>query len=98
MQTSNYKTRYLQSLEERYGDQRERPYVAHLFEVARQIQEPFARIMERHTGDPSGVEHKHKAREQWAFVLPDASEPGRWRIQYSVPIGRLLRIPLSAGR
>lgn len=82
MHTSNYKTRHLCSLEERYGDQRGRPYVEHLFEVAAKTNEPFSRIMERHGGDPTGFEHKLMNRDQWAFVLPDASEPGRYRVQY----------------
>lgn len=38
-------------------------------------------IMERHNGDPSGIEFNHKRGDRWAFVLPDASDPGRYRYQ-----------------
>lgn len=39
-------------------------------------------IMRKFNGDPSGVEFKADNREAWAFILPDASEPGRMRVQY----------------
>lgn len=39
-------------------------------------------IMRKFNGDPSGVEFKADNRDAWAFVLPDASEPGRMRVQY----------------
>jgi len=39
-------------------------------------------VMRAHGGDPSGVEYRRDDRESWAFVLPDASQPGMHRIQY----------------
>ena len=50
------------------------------------IEFPYAiaydEVMRRHDGDPSGVEYRRSDRNSWAFVLPDASEPGCHRIQY----------------
>lgn len=42
----------------------------------------YDRIMRKFDGDPSGVEFKAGSRDAWAFILPDASEPGRMRVQY----------------
>lgn len=42
----------------------------------------YNRIMQMHSADPSGIEFKHATRDCWAFVLPDASDVGRWRVQY----------------
>jgi hypothetical protein len=42
----------------------------------------YNRIMCRFDGDPSGVEFKSSSRAAWAFVLPDASEIGKQRVQY----------------
>jgi len=39
-------------------------------------------IMRKFNGDPSGVEFKDGKRDAWAFILPDASEQGRMRVQY----------------
>ncbi len=34
-------------------------------------------------GDISdGVILRHKSSARWAFMLPDMTEPGRWRVQY----------------
>lgn len=42
----------------------------------------FNQMMSAYGGNPSGVEFRCKDRQAWAFVLPDASEQGRQRIQY----------------
>lgn len=42
----------------------------------------YDQVMRAHGGDPSGVEYRREDRESWAFVLPDASQPGMHRIQY----------------
>lgn len=42
----------------------------------------FNHIMTSHGGDPSGVEYKQPGAEKYAFVLPDASQVGRWRVSY----------------
>lgn len=42
----------------------------------------FDAIMRKFNGDPSGMEFKAGTRDAWAFILPDASEPGRVRVQY----------------
>ncbi len=74
-----------------------RPYLVHLLSKERNLSNEFHRyllrnaapgailfdtIMRRFGADPSGVEFRNKSRDAWAFVLPDASEPGRHRVQY----------------
>ncbi len=41
----------------------------------------YNRMMTDHNGDFSGVEFKNKDGRH-AFVLPDASQPGKWRVSY----------------
>lgn len=54
----------------------------HLRECSRPSQICFVQIMTRHKGSPCGVEFRHyKDVNRWAFVLPDASQPG-YRMQY----------------
>lgn len=53
-----------------------------LRESARPAQIAYQKIMGRHEGNPVGVECRAVKREAWAFVLADASCPGRFRIQY----------------
>ena len=74
-----------------------RPHLDRLLEMRADLQDGFHRyllrnaapsaiaydrIMSRFGGDPSGVEFKSTSRDAWAFVLPDASEPGKHRVQY----------------
>jgi len=43
----------------------------------------FNEIMERHKGDPVGVEYEHhKNAGRFAVVLPDAAVPGKFRVQF----------------
>jgi hypothetical protein len=39
-------------------------------------------IMVDHCGDCAGIEYKQPDREKYAFVLPDASRPGKWRVSF----------------
>lgn len=39
-------------------------------------------IMLEHDGDCAGVEYKQTDREKYAFVLPDASRQGKWRVSF----------------
>lgn len=76
-----YKTPYLtRLLEERAS--LEDDFHQHLLQIATPRALSYNEIMVRFNGDPSGVEFTQKDRQQWAFVLPDASEPGRHRVQY----------------
>lgn len=54
----------------------------HLLQITAPKAMAYNAIMVRFNGDPSGIEFSTKDRQKWAFVLPDASEPGRHRIQY----------------
>ena len=38
--------------------------------------------MVEHLGDCTGVEYKQPDCEKYAFVLPDASRPGKWRVSF----------------
>ena len=42
----------------------------------------FNRIMRSCGGNILGVELKDKTEDRWLIILPDASEPGRFRCQY----------------
>lgn len=49
---------------------------------ARPAQICFVQIMQRHNGNPNGVEYQHHTDpDRWAFVLEDASQTG-FRVQY----------------
>ena len=77
-----YQTRSMQMIEQsRQGDMDD-DFYEHLLESEQPTQDAYAAIMAAHNGLPLGVEHKHKDREAWAFVLPDASQPGAYRVQY----------------
>lgn len=76
-----YKTSCLERLLEERCDL-EDDFHQHLLALAIPNAVVYNDIMQRFEGDPSGVEFKSKSGTQWAFVLPDASEPGRHRIQY----------------
>lgn len=54
----------------------------HLLELTMPGAVAYNDIMVRFDGNPSGIEFKSRSSNQWAFVLPDASEPGKQRIQY----------------
>lgn len=76
-----YKTPYLERLLAERADLDD-DFCRHLFEITEDEALAYNRVMCAHDGDPSGVEHKHHERRSWAFVLPDASEPGKHRVQY----------------
>lgn len=57
-------------------------FVAKLFERTERVERAYQSIMERHDGDPSGIEFRHATWLRWGIVLPDASEPGKTRVQY----------------
>lgn len=83
-----YMTRTLQALHQQYPDSSVRStFVARLFDAADRVEQAYCHIMARHDGDPSGIEFRHVSFLRWAIVLPDASEPGRTRIQYFTPSG-----------
>lgn len=42
----------------------------------------FNSIMTTNSGDPSGVEYKQATQDKYAFVLPNASQIGSWRVSY----------------
>lgn len=79
-----YHTKHMQHLLERYplGQEDPDPFIQHLYETAEVSDIPFSQIMAEHEGNPSGIEYRQADGERWAFVLPDASEPGRFRVQY----------------
>ncbi|CAE6963280.1 hypothetical protein [Paraburkholderia domus] len=54
----------------------------HLIEAAIPQQLAYRRLMRRFHGDPVGVECSNSSQDRWAFVLPDVSRDGKWRIQY----------------
>lgn len=39
-------------------------------------------VMVDNQGDFTGIEYKQPDREKYAFVLPDASRPGKWRVSF----------------
>lgn len=75
-----YKTPYLEMLLGEEHDS-EDPFRRHCLDLAIPTAINFDRIMREYGGDPSGVEFKHVERDSWAFVLSDAAEPGRFRLQ-----------------
>lgn len=80
--TSTYQTKqylFVENMRDKGGIDE---LIPELMEVALPIQQAYAEIMLRHNGCPIGIEHRHKSREAWAFVLPDASVPGKYRVQY----------------
>jgi hypothetical protein len=79
-----FATRFMRNLEARYplGKDDPDPFVKHLYETAEVCDVPFSAIMAKYEGNPSGVEYRQEDGQRWAFVLPDASEPGRFRVQY----------------
>ncbi len=82
-ETFAYKMASFASLEEDCRELQDKEFIAHLFELALPQQRAYNAVMERHSGNPVGVEYRHKNKStSWAFVLPDASEPGRHRVQY----------------
>ena len=57
-------------------------FAKYLRDRARPSQIAYVRIMTRHKGNPSGIEHRHASgQERWAFVLPDVGGEGM-RIQF----------------
>ncbi|MCL4682474.1 MAG: hypothetical protein KJZ92_14550 [Rhodocyclaceae bacterium] len=82
-------TRAMRCLEALYPNvaQRATRFVSALFERARRNERHYAGIMSRHCGDPSGVEFRHLTWQRWGVILPDASVPGKTRIQYFTPFG-----------
>jgi hypothetical protein len=54
----------------------------HLIECAKPSQLAYRKLMRRFDGNPVGVECVTKEGDRWAFVLPDLSCDGKWRIQY----------------
>ncbi|MFD2274283.1 hypothetical protein ACFS07_33350 [Undibacterium arcticum] len=78
-----YFTQHMQSLRREYplGAQDPDPFVQHLYQIASKFNRPYNVVMTRNAGDPSGVEYHNRAATLWAFVLPDASEPGKYRLQ-----------------
>lgn len=54
----------------------------HLLSISMPAAVRFDEIMVKYDGSPMGVEFRSKHRDAWAFVLPDASEQGKFRIQY----------------
>ncbi|WP_168788852.1 hypothetical protein [Paraburkholderia aromaticivorans] len=54
----------------------------HLIEAAMPQQLAYRRLMRRFNGEPIGVECSTSSQDRWAFVLPDVSREGKWRIQY----------------
>jgi hypothetical protein len=57
-------------------------FAAHLRDAARPAQIGFQKLMGRYAGEPVGIECRSVSRDAWAFVLPDASSLGRFRVQY----------------
>lgn len=85
-----YQTIAMQALQQQYpeaGEEGPRPFVARLIRAARHVEQVYGEIMRRHAGDPSGIEFRHVSYLRWAIVLPDASEPGKTRIQFFTPSG-----------
>lgn len=54
----------------------------HLLDITIPKALAFNRIMTVHNGNPAGTEFRNTSRDAYAFVLPDASEVGRFRVQY----------------
>ncbi len=57
-------------------------FMMHLLGLMLEEARAFNSIMKAHNGDPSGVEYKQPSHDKYAFVLPDASQSGRWRVSY----------------
>ncbi|MEC4720414.1 hypothetical protein RY831_14725 [Noviherbaspirillum sp. CPCC 100848] len=81
---ATYHTKHMLHLIDRYplGKEDPDPFVRHLYETAESCDNPFSQIMGEYAGNPVGIEFRQSDGERWAFVLPDASEPGRFRVQY----------------
>jgi len=61
----------------------------HLLANSLKVAREYNRMMTAHKGDFSGIEFSHpedpkypNIPTKYAFVLPDASQPGKWRISY----------------
>lgn len=56
----------------------------HLLEIHEQTNKAFLQIVDACNGDPLGHEFKKKSDTDWAFIVPEMSEPedGICRIQY----------------
>ncbi|GMG94665.1 hypothetical protein Cmtc_58850 [Cupriavidus sp. TKC] len=57
-------------------------FAEHLRDAARPAQIAYQKLMGRHAGVPIGIECRSVSRDAWAFVLPDASSPCHFRVQY----------------
>ncbi|ASW03880.1 hypothetical protein [Paraburkholderia aromaticivorans] len=56
-------------------------FARHLRGIARPMQISYQRLMQAYNGEPVGVECRERERDAWAFVVPEMSGSGRWRIQ-----------------
>lgn len=82
LQQLQYKTSHLERLLTQEKVNLEDGFHQHLLSIAAPTAIAFDRVMREHQGNPTGIEFKLETRDYWAFVLPDASEPGMHRIQY----------------
>jgi hypothetical protein len=58
-------------------------FTLHLLELAMPAARAYNAIMSQHHGRPAGIEYEHyKDAGRFACVLPDASAPGKYRVQY----------------
>lgn len=49
--------------------------------LVRPQQVAYQTIMAAHQGKPIGVEFRHRSGESWAFIVPEMSEDGGYRVQ-----------------
>lgn len=82
MAATRYQTAHWQQIKDRSLRTLQPGFDRYLRKLARPSQIAYSQVMQRYEGDPSWVEHRSKARDAWAFVLPDVSAGKGWRIQY----------------
>lgn len=82
LQGLTYQRPHLAGLLRRRADRVGDPFTAYLLEKALPSSMLYNDIMMRHDGNPIGIEFRDTTREAWAFLLPDASAPGKFRVQY----------------
>lgn len=82
--TLQYKTPHLKSILDREAlGSTEEGFFNHLLEIAMPKARIYDEIMRRYNGKPPmGVEFKHAKDDRYATLLPDASSPGKFRVQY----------------
>lgn len=79
-----YQTSFLKTLlkEERNLNPVDNEFEAHLLKIAYPKAVLFNDTMNKYNGKPIGVEFQYGKDNRYAFAVPDASEPGKYRVSY----------------